>query len=74
MLKFPLLNWILCLDFGFIWIWIPPCFGSTLSRWSQLHLQSLAPTKPHWARMVGYGPSSLCIIHKESLFYQETFA
>jgi hypothetical protein len=22
----------------------PPCFGGTLSRWSQLHLQSLAPT------------------------------
>jgi hypothetical protein len=29
---------------------------ATLSRWSRLHLQSLAPTNPHWARMVGYGP------------------
>jgi hypothetical protein len=29
----------------------------TLSRWSQLHLQSLAPINPHWAR-VGYGPFS----------------
>jgi hypothetical protein len=38
----------------------------TLSRWSQLHLQSLAPTKPHWAHVVGYGPF-LCVIHKEGL-------
>jgi hypothetical protein len=40
---------------------------STLSRWSQLHLQSLAPTNPHWARVVGYGPLSLWVIHKEGL-------
>jgi hypothetical protein len=40
----------------------------TLIRWSQLHLQSLAPTNPpHWARVVGYGQFSLCVIHKESL-------
>jgi hypothetical protein len=39
----------------------------TLSHWSRLHLQSLAPSKPHWARVVGYGPFSLCIIHKEGL-------
>jgi hypothetical protein len=32
-----------------------------------LHLQSLAPTNPHWGRVVGYGPFSLCIIHKEGL-------
>jgi hypothetical protein len=25
----------------------------TLSRWSRLYLQSLTPTKPHWARVVG---------------------
>jgi hypothetical protein len=31
----------------------------TVSRWSRLHLQSLAPTNPHWARVVGYGPFSL---------------
>ncbi|RVE44141.1 hypothetical protein evm_011220 [Chilo suppressalis] len=24
----------------------------TLSRWSRLHLQSLAPTNPHWARVL----------------------
>jgi hypothetical protein len=29
----------------------------TLSRWSWLHLQSLAPINPHWARVVGYGRS-----------------
>jgi hypothetical protein len=39
----------------------------TLSRWSRLHLQSLAPTNPHWARVVGYGPFSLFVIHKEGL-------
>jgi hypothetical protein len=39
----------------------------TLSRWSRLYLQSLAPTNPHWARVVGYGPFSLCVIYKEGL-------
>jgi hypothetical protein len=28
----------------------------TLSRWSRLHLQSIASISPHWARVVGYGP------------------
>jgi hypothetical protein len=37
-----------------------------LSRWSRLRLQSLAPTNPHWARMVSYGSFSLFVIHKES--------
>jgi hypothetical protein len=39
----------------------------TLSRWSLLHLQSLASTNSHWARVVGYGPFSLCLIYKEGL-------
>jgi hypothetical protein len=34
----------------------------TFSRWSRLHLQSLTPTNPHWARVVGYGPFSLCVM------------
>jgi hypothetical protein len=38
----------------------------TLSRWSRLHLQSLKHTNPHWARVVGYGLFSLCVIHEES--------
>jgi hypothetical protein len=38
-----------------------------LSLRSRLHLQSLAPTNPHWARVVVYGPFSLCVIHKEGL-------
>jgi hypothetical protein len=38
-----------------------------LTRWSLLHLQSLALTYLHWARVVGYGPFSLCVIHKEGL-------
>jgi hypothetical protein len=43
-----------------------PCFGRTLSRWSPLHLQLLAPTNPHWTRMV-VRLFSLCVIHKEDL-------
>jgi hypothetical protein len=39
----------------------------TLSCWSRLHLQSLAPTNSHWARVVRYGTFSLCVIHKEGL-------
>jgi hypothetical protein len=39
----------------------------TLSHWFRLHLQSLALTNPHWARVVGYGPFSLYVIHKEGL-------
>jgi hypothetical protein len=39
----------------------------TLSRWSRLHFQLLAPTNPHWARVVAYGPFSLCVFHKEGL-------
>jgi hypothetical protein len=39
----------------------------TLSHWSRLHLQSLAPTNPHWARVVGYGSFSLWIVYKECL-------
>jgi hypothetical protein len=37
-----------------------------LSHWSRLHLHSLAPTNPYWAR-VDYGPFSLCVILKEGL-------
>jgi hypothetical protein len=40
----------------------------TLSRWSWLPLQPLAPTNPHWARVVVYGPFSLCLTHKEGFF------
>jgi hypothetical protein len=34
---------------------------------SRLHLQSLAPTNPHWARVVDYGSFSLWVILKEGL-------
>jgi hypothetical protein len=40
----------------------------TLSRGSRLHLQSLAPINPHWARVMDYVPFSLCVIHKEGLY------
>jgi hypothetical protein len=39
----------------------------TLNRGSRLHLQSLDPTNPHWARVVSYSPFSICIIHQEGL-------
>jgi hypothetical protein len=41
----------------------------TLSRWSRLHFNSLAPTLPHWARSgsLSYDSFSLCDIHKEDL-------
>jgi hypothetical protein len=39
----------------------------TLTDCSRLHLQSLAPTNLHLARMVGYGPFFLCVIHKEGM-------
>jgi hypothetical protein len=66
--KFILIN---NLDFL---IWCSVCYyleflrasEGTLSHWSQ-HLQSLAPTSPHWAHVVDYGPFSLCVIHKEGL-------
>jgi hypothetical protein len=40
----------------------------TLSRWHWLHVQLLTPTNSHWVRVVIYGPFSLCVIHKESLY------
>jgi hypothetical protein len=40
----------------------------TLSRWPRLYLQSLAHTDPQWPRVVGYGPFSFCVIHKEGLY------
>jgi hypothetical protein len=50
----------------------------TLSRWSRLHLHSLVPaafavvpTNPHWVSVVGYGPFSLCVIHKEGIVLQQ---
>jgi hypothetical protein len=42
------------------------CFGRHVKP-SRLHLLSLAPTNPHWVRVVGYGPVTLCVIHREGL-------
>jgi hypothetical protein len=39
----------------------------TLSCWSWLYLHLLAPTNPHRACVLGYGPFSLWVIHKEGL-------
>jgi hypothetical protein len=35
----------------------------TLICWSQLHLQ--LATNQLWARVVGFGPFSLCVIHNK---------
>jgi hypothetical protein len=40
---------------------------STLRRWSKLNWQSLAPTNPHWIRVLGYGPYFLKIILRKGL-------
>jgi hypothetical protein len=44
-----------------------PCFARHVKLWSQLHLQSLGPTNPHWALVVRgrviYDPFSLCVIN-----------
>jgi hypothetical protein len=45
----------------------PPCFGRHVKPLVPVNLQSLAHTNPHWAHVVGYGPFSLCVIHKEGL-------
>jgi hypothetical protein len=44
----------------------PPCLGRHVKPLIPV-IQSLAPTNPHWARVVSYGPFSLCVIHKEGL-------
>jgi hypothetical protein len=44
-------------------------------RWTQkdssveniVYYMSESPTNSHWARVVGYGPFSLWVIHKEGL-------
>jgi hypothetical protein len=40
------------------------CYG-TCHNIQKDHKQR--PTNPHWARIAGYGPFSLCVIHKEGL-------
>jgi hypothetical protein len=45
----------------------PQCFGRHVNPLVPATLQSLAPTNPHWARVVGYGPFFLCVLHKEAL-------
>jgi hypothetical protein len=37
----------------------PQCFGR--------HVKPLESTNPHWARVVGYGPYSLCVFHEKVL-------
>jgi hypothetical protein len=53
--------------FTFYYLELLHALEGRLSRWSRLHMPSLAPTNPHWARVVGYDPFSSCVIHKEGL-------
>jgi hypothetical protein len=41
---------------------LPRASAGPLRRWSRPHLQSLAATNPHWARVVGYSPFSLSVL------------
>jgi hypothetical protein len=45
----------------------PPCFVRHAKPLVPAAFAMLAPTNPHWARVVGYGSFSLCVIHKEGL-------
>jgi hypothetical protein len=40
---------------------VPPDSKGSFSRWSQLHLQSLALTNLHWTSVVAYGPFSFVL-------------
>jgi hypothetical protein len=45
-----------------------PCLGRHVTvAHRYAHLQLLTPINPHWARVAGYGPFSLCVIHMEGL-------
>jgi hypothetical protein len=68
------INWIyewIMRNIGHLFSWVSSellrASEGTLSRWSRPYLQSLAPTNPHWACMVAYGPFFLWEIHKEGL-------
>jgi hypothetical protein len=43
------------------------CFGRHVKPLVPVAFASLAPTNPLWACVVGYGPFSLCVIHKKGL-------
>jgi hypothetical protein len=38
--------------------------------WVVFGLIGYVPIKPHWARVVGYGSFSLCVIHKKGLCHR----
>jgi hypothetical protein len=46
----------------------PSCFRRHVKPLVPADLQSLAPTNPHWVRVVAYGPFTLCVIHQEGPF------
>jgi hypothetical protein len=46
---------------------ILPCFERHVKPLVPAALAVVAPTNPHLARVVGYDPFSLCVIHKEGL-------
>jgi hypothetical protein len=48
--------------------WAPPCFGRHVKPLVSAAFAVVTPTNSHWARVVGYSPFSLCVIHKEGLY------
>jgi hypothetical protein len=43
------------------------CFLGINKKKYIIYPLSVVPTNPHWARVIGYGLVSLCVIHKEGL-------
>jgi hypothetical protein len=43
------------------------CYCCSISHSCHFSKMQVSSTNPHWARVVGYGPFSLCVIHKEGL-------
>jgi hypothetical protein len=45
----------------------PQCFGGHVKPLVSAALAVVSTHQPHWARVVRYGPLSLCVIQKEGL-------
>jgi hypothetical protein len=46
----------------------PPCFRRHGKLLVPAAFAVVSTDNPHWVRVVGYGPFSLCVIHKEGLY------
>jgi hypothetical protein len=46
---------------------LSPVMSAVVLHSLDILVKYIPPTNPHWARVVGYGPFSLWLIHKEGL-------